>query len=283
MIEAYTYKLINAVLAEELPELKFIDLYRNQYNRLNESTRPFNQESLFIEFVPRTDITTRNKTCNEGELNIRLHVLAPRPDNVSARKKNINDGFKAFELADSIKRIMNSMDTSKYESGTTVHNLELTEGKYYQLESGHLTSTNIINTNEFDVIQLLFTHSYQDDSMASQLTYATGWTYTISPTVHTTASSIEDADFNSDFDADFDIDSNTSPIYFSAIYTSGDTMTISGYSYNEYGIPLPLQYCVDTINWYDNNVFTSLSGGTYLVAIRNSRGDSLTFDHEITI
>jgi hypothetical protein len=277
MIELYTYKLINAVFESENTDVKYIDLYRNQYNQLEQNIRPFNQPTLFVEFSPRQNIMTRNNTVQYGQILVRYHILVPRPDNVNTKKKNINDSLKVFEVAADVNRIINTMDTSKYLSGTTVNNLILQESNYYRLESGHLQTTEVTHTDEFSVIILTFAHTYQDNSCFVRPTYSSGWTFTIDETVYTTPNSLYEGDFNTDFNTDFDLTSMEAPIFFTSVEVSGSTITISAYSYTEAGIPLDMEYCIDGINWQTSNVFTDVAAGSYNITIRNSRGDGLAF------
>jgi hypothetical protein len=281
MIELHTYKLINAVLNIEVPEVKNIDLFRNQYNNLTENIRPFNDANIFIEFLPRTDILTRDVTLQYGKLNVKYHVLCQRPDNNSSRKKNINDEFKVFELATKVNRVINTINTSQYLSGTTVHNLLLDEAKYYALESGSLVSTEITHTDEFTIIILNYVHTYVDNSAFRPMVFSTGWTYTVSDVVFTTPNSLIEADFNNDFDTtQFDTPEVyvTDPlIYFRQVVVSGNTVTIDALAFNDEGIPLNLEYSIETGVWQSSNVFTGVAVGVYNVIIRDSRGRGLSF------
>jgi hypothetical protein len=277
MIELYTYKLINAVFETEDTDIKYIDIFRNQYSNLDQNIRPFNQPTLLVEFSPRLGINTRNFTVQYGQLQVRYHVLVPRPDNTNTKKKNINDSLKVFEVAADVNRIINTMDTSKYLSGTTVNNLILEEEKYYKLESGHLQTTEINHTDEFTIIILTFIHIYQDNSCFYRPTYSSGWTFTVDPTIYTTPNSLYEGDFNTDFNTDFDLTTMEAPIFFTSVEVSGSTISISAYSYTEAGIPLDMEYQIDGINWQASNVFTGVAAGDYNIVIRNSRGDGANF------
>jgi hypothetical protein len=278
MVELFTYKLLQNYLTEFVPEIKWLDVFTDQYsNDLEE--RPFKSLSCFIEFQPRMDITTSNFYRNDGDMRVSLHLVFPRSDNYTIKKKNVNDTFLLQNLATKVNAYMNGLDSTEYPLNSVYKdNMLIDATTYYNLSRSHLVNVEHKYNAKFQIIVLTYLFRYSDKSTIipeQMTTLYTGWTYS------TTINTLDPVGaFGNDFSSQFDVRSQIDHIWFEKIVVSGNTLSISGHSFID-GVPIDLEYGVidnDTqLPTYQSSPEFTLTAGSYWVYMRDTSGRGRQF------
>jgi len=280
MIELFAYKLFNNYITEYVPEINWLDTFNNQYESDGES-RPFKDTSCFIEFLPRTDITTTQKTISQGTMQVKFHLTLPRSDNYTVKKKNVNQTLQLFSTASKFNKYMNILDSSRYPSTSTYKdNLLIEMTNVYAMNTAELIETSTFYNDKFQIYTFTYLFEYVDQSSYIDMTMYSGWTYYIDYTIDAGTGDPVGA-FNDDFGTSYDVRTDINYIWIEQIRISGSTMSISGYSFSQ-GIPMDLQYGVigndyQLPDYQDSNTFTGLAPGEYWVYLRDQRGVGYEF------
>jgi len=277
MVELFTYKLLQNYISEYLPEIKWIDVFTDQYNDDKEE-RPFRSLSCFIEFQPRVDITTTQLYRNDGALKVNLHLVMPRSDNYTIRKKNVTDTFYLQNEASKLNKYVNVLDSSEYPQNSVYRDHMLIEASTaYNLGRSHLDMVEHKYNNMFQTIVLTYTFNYSDKSSLISTDFMTGWTFDV---ILTPLEQL--GQFSVDFNGtNYDVRNEINYIWFEKINISGTTLTITGHSFKD-GIPIDLEYGISTNDvdlpiYTTSNTFVVIPGAQYWVYMRDTLGTGCVF------
>ena len=276
MIELFAYKLFNNYISEFIPEIKWLDIFNDQYNKDGED-RPFRDTSCFIEFQPRFDIINSRKIRSDGQLLVNFHLTFPRSANYTNKKKNVNETLNLFSTANTFNKYINVLDSSHYPSNSVYQDKLLIEAtNVYAMNTAELKQVQNIYTEKYQVQILTYQFEYVDASAYTDVDTLSGWTYDVEYGVNDVIGSLSD-----DFGTSYDVRTDINYIWFEKIQISGNTLTVTGHSYYE-GVPMDVEYGVSDNDYHlptytTSNVFTGLSPGEYWVYMRDQRDIGAVF------
>ena len=277
MIELFAYKFFNNYISEYIPEIKWLDIFNDQYNKEGEE-RPFRDTSCFIEFVPRFDIINSRKIRSDGQMSVNFHLTYPRSSNYTNKKKNVNQTLNLFSTANTFNKYMNCADSSHYPANSVYQDQLLIEAtNVYAMNTAELTNVQNTYSENYQIQILTYLFEYVDASAYTDVNSLSGFTFDVEYGTGDIMGS-----FNDDFGTSYDVRTDINYIWFEKVLVSGTTLTVTGHSFSE-GVPMDLEYGVSdndtTLPTYQtSNTFTGLiEGNEYWVYMRDQRGVGAVF------
>lgn len=275
MIELFAYKLFNNYIKEFVPEIEWLDLYADQFNKEGEE-RPMKGTSCFIQIQPRNNITTSQKVRNDGQMEVTFHLTSARSDNYSTRKKNINETLHLQSTASKFNKFMNACSSAHYPENSIYRDSLLIEAtNVYSMNVSNLISVENTFNDKFQIISLTYLFEYSDASAYTDITFIENWSYDIKPFIS------QGGSFNDDYSTNtYDVRTDVNQIWYESVNISGSTVTIKAHSFKQ-GIPVDLNYGIinndyQAPDYLENNEFDLVSG-EYWVYILDNNGVGLEF------
>lgn len=112
------FNFINDVVTNELPEIKYVGLFRNQF--MNQSKeRPINYPALLIE-IPSVDFEQNTGYSQFADVNIIFHIGMQVINNIERGDKMVDNSLHYIELVDRIWNVFDGISDGEdtYKNST---------------------------------------------------------------------------------------------------------------------------------------------------------------------
>lgn len=110
------YNLVQKVITDKLPQVKYFGLYRNQFNK-NTTDREINYPAVLLQIQP-VNFNQQLNWNQDAVCNIVLHIGMEIVNNLEKGDKMIDKSVDLLELVDDINEVFDGLIGQEY-SGTT--------------------------------------------------------------------------------------------------------------------------------------------------------------------
>jgi len=157
------YNLVNAIIKDKLPDIKYFSLFRDQFN-LEKISRTINYPAILLEVLPHKFQKMASERVQRSDITIKLHVGVQLFNSLDNDDILIDESVEFMEILDKIYDAFEGESSMNVYSGVTNSNILI--GYFNRIEQNISVAHNSIYYGTIDFIFPIGVRPLDEDDSA---------------------------------------------------------------------------------------------------------------------